>query len=360
MNRLAASLHCSRHCVPLILFRWLLLVLSAGLVIWKIGSAPERAATDLGLVLAIGYALAYLTLWTIRLPSLVKTTQGRLALLGTDVLLSYSAIWLAGNQGYTLTPFALGALILPGAVLGWRGALLSVLGYMTLDQLRQALPAGANQFHPPLLLDYSRVVLAAAIWPLSVVLQRHWPREGWRKPLHQQPATLPSAPIVLARPVEPVAPFPSPILSDPAIRRERLPAATLERRATRLQPAIRQVIDEMTHQGLQITLEIAGREQMLPPSYTRLVVKALEIALDNVRQHARTTAATVRLQQLPSQLILTVRDHGAGLLDGTAEPPGFHQLKLLRYRLHELGGSLEIIEPDDDGVQLTLSLPLTP
>jgi hypothetical protein len=54
-----------------------------------------------------------------------------------------------------------------------------------------------------------------------------------------------------------------------------------------------------------------------------------------------------------------VRDHGDGLLDGTTDLPGFHHLKLLRYQLNELGGTLQISEPDDDGVLFALTLPIS-
>jgi signal transduction histidine kinase len=52
-----------------------------------------------------------------------------------------------------------------------------------------------------------------------------------------------------------------------------------------------------------------------------------------------------------------VRDHGNGLLDGTADLPGFHQIKRLRYRLAEVEGTLDVREDDGGGVLFIVRIP---
>ncbi len=350
MDRLAAALHCTRQHLPLITLRWGLLAVTLLLAARDL----LQGQPFLPIFLATIFATILLVVWTVRLPSFAVPRRGVPVIIAGDLLLSWCAVWLAGGSGAALVPFALGALVLPGALGGWPGAAVAWMAAAALDLLWRAL--GPSSAHPPLLLDALRPALAAALWPLSAALDRRWPLARWRT------TTITSVPLLTASEPPPAATattFSLRELSDPPARRglEHPPSATLERRATKLQAVLRQVIAEA--HGLQVTFQVVGREGPLPPSHTQLISRALEIALDNVRQHAHTEQVNVQLYQTPQQVTLLVRDYGTGLLDGTAEPPGFHQLKLLRYRLDELGGSLAITEPDDRGVLLTFTLPIS-
>jgi signal transduction histidine kinase len=124
-----------------------------------------------------------------------------------------------------------------------------------------------------------------------------------------------------------------------------------------LYQAIRQAVAEAGEQGLHVQLVFDGDEPNLPLDHVQVLTKAVEVGLDNVHRHAETHEAEITLTSEPSDVLLIMRDHGAGLLDGTAEPPGFHQLKRLRYRVQEIEGTLEVLEDDGGGVVLRVRVP---
>ena len=76
-----------------------------------------------------------------------------------------------------------------------------------------------------------------------------------------------------------------------------------------------------------------------------------------VRQTPPRRAGRPRDATIDERVLLAIRDHGEGLLDGTAEPPGFHQLRRLRYRVEEVEGSLLVHEEVGGGVSVTLRVP---
>ena len=333
--------------LPLLVFRWLLLALTA-----VVGGVSVFDGTHPTSGWALAYAALYLLLWTMRLPSLVVQRRGSGLVCFIDIILSLNAVWLAGTAGAMFVPFALGALILPGALWGWPGSFLAAMIFLGCEAVRHWFAPGPSSAWA-LIYDYLRPVVAASIWPLSVELQK-------RRPLRQITATtLPRSTLQPAtRPLESGADALRGRGSGAGRIPDRPTSATLERRATRLHAAVRQLVADTEQRGLRVETVIEGRDAPLPPGYAALIAKAVEIALDNVRCHAHTDAATLHLAQTPQTIVLTVRDYGVGLWDGTAEPPGFHQLKLLRYRLHELGGTLDISEPPPEGVLFAVMLPL--
>ncbi len=124
-----------------------------------------------------------------------------------------------------------------------------------------------------------------------------------------------------------------------------------------LYASIREVVAEAEEQGLTVHLVFDGAEPALPQDHIQLLGKAIEVGLDNIRRHAHADEAEVTVAAEGSALLLTVRDHGIGLLDGTAEPPGFHQLRRLRYRLQEIEGALDVSEDEAGGVLLKIQVP---
>ena len=125
-----------------------------------------------------------------------------------------------------------------------------------------------------------------------------------------------------------------------------------------LHAALRQTIADAEEQGLVVQLVLNGPDPMLPPGHVQLMVKTVEVALHNIRCHAQTRDAEVTVTHEEENMLLIIRDRGTGLLDGTAEPPGFHQLKRLRYRAEEVEGSLDVREDVGGGVFVTLRVPI--
>jgi signal transduction histidine kinase len=88
------------------------------------------------------------------------------------------------------------------------------------------------------------------------------------------------------------------------------------------------------------------------------LLRCAEEGLRNTLHHAKASAVDVILDDDGEQLMLTVRDDGAGL----SEPPApeslrCHGLRLLRERARALGGSVTLSGVDGGGTALTMVLP---
>ena len=98
-------------------------------------------------------------------------------------------------------------------------------------------------------------------------------------------------------------------------------------------------------------------------SYTRtqgvVLLRCAEEGLRNVAAHARATEVDVILDDDGDQVMLTVRDNGAGLPqdDKLLESTSCHGLRLLRERARFLGGTLELRAGESGGAVLRLPLP---
>ena len=368
VKQIAAGSQTNHAFVPVIAFRGLLWALTITLFVTS-QPPPQSLDPSLVLILSAGTAV-YTILWSLRLPQIARRMARRPILLLADILLSMLPAWVSGGWLSPFLPFAFGALVLPGALFHWRGAAAAVGAYLLVDQLAgwTTWPAGTP---PPFvsgmfLLGYARPVIAASIWPLSVTLWRWRTRRETR---HTQPARVPRANVIPAARVEELSravirtPDQAAGLSAPATRTLAWPRSqTLERPPIlELHAAIRQVVADAEDRGLTVQLVMDGNDIPVPPGHLHLLTKAVDVGLDNILSHAHTREAEVTVAGYPGHnragVLITIRDHGTGLYDGTAEPPGFHQIKRLRYRLQEVEGSLEVREHDAGGVVFTVWLP---
>lgn len=346
---------------PAILFRWLLWTLSIGLL-----SAGEPVRLPWTTTLLLGtFSGSYTLVWTLRIADLTRIASRQPAILLLDVVLSLIPAWLSDGQAGPLAPFALGSLILPGMIFHWRGTLVGSLAYVVLGAMgnwaltRLRIVSIGGEY---LSLLQLRPLIVASVLPLSDVLWRH------RRMQHAPAAPMASTPSRSA--MQPRASLMLSMRAAAQARREEHPATatavhptqpypqTLERpRVTDLYGAIRLAIAEAEEQGLRVRLMTQGRPPALPPSHVQLIARAVEVTLDNVRCHARSLEAEVSVACAEDGVLLTIRDHGEGLLDGTAEPPGFHQLRRLRYRVEEVEGNLLVHEEVGGGVSVTIRVP---
>ncbi|SFD09643.1 sensor histidine kinase [Massilia yuzhufengensis] len=98
-------------------------------------------------------------------------------------------------------------------------------------------------------------------------------------------------------------------------------------------------------------------------AYTRaqgvVLLRCAEEGLRNVAAHARATDVEVILDDDGDQVMLTVRDNGAGLAgnDKVFDSNACHGLRLLRERARFLGGSLELAAHEAGGAALRVTLP---
>ena len=82
-------------------------------------------------------------------------------------------------------------------------------------------------------------------------------------------------------------------------------------------------------------------------------------ALTNVSKHARAKAVWIDLAFTARQVVLTIRDDGAGLAKTTStQPKRNYGLSTMRERALRIGAQLEIESPETGGTSVRVRVPL--
>ncbi|WP_369375814.1 sensor histidine kinase [Streptomyces sp. cg36] len=104
-------------------------------------------------------------------------------------------------------------------------------------------------------------------------------------------------------------------------------------------------------------VEVTGERRALTAEASQAVRRVAQEAMTNVRKHAPGAAVAVRLEYLPGEVALEVRDSGGGRCAGelTASGSGYGLLGM-RERAELLGGSLEA-GPEEEGFVVRLRVP---
>jgi signal transduction histidine kinase len=110
-------------------------------------------------------------------------------------------------------------------------------------------------------------------------------------------------------------------------------------------------------EGLAVRASLPDEEVQCSREQGVVLLRCAEEGLRNVQAHAQATEAELVLDDDGEQLMLTVRDNGAGPAGASV---GSHGLRLLRERARLLGGTLELSAHPDGGAALTLMLPRVP
>jgi signal transduction histidine kinase len=99
------------------------------------------------------------------------------------------------------------------------------------------------------------------------------------------------------------------------------------------------------------------------PDYSRpqavTLLRCVEEGLRNVVEHAKATAVEVILDDDGEQVMLTVRDNGAGVDGADLDSMRCHGLRLLRERARALGGTLTLCPGAQGGAAMTVTFPRT-
>jgi hypothetical protein len=349
--------------------RWIFWLLVLALV-WQ-GGAFARPESEAQHLLWMSYLTLYTLLWTLQLPRFVARARDGSVIVMYDLLLSALPIWFSGGWSSPFLPALLSVIVVPAIVRGWSGGLLVAAAVLAMDQIvlwTTALNPWELATGGQSLALLGRTLLpfgVAALTVLSGELWRWWQSRQRRAHEDRLPLrweyTPPQA--LMDRPTD-AAPltYDRPARAESSLARtwskERASQPTLERRApVTVQAALKHYMTDFQAAGVILALQIEGDERQLPPQVRALLIKAIEIALDNVLSHARAHETQVVLEMMPGAVALRVCDDGIGLFDGTAEPPGFHQIKRLRFRAQEMGGELRVAERDEGGVELHLCVP---
>ena len=88
------------------------------------------------------------------------------------------------------------------------------------------------------------------------------------------------------------------------------------------------------------------------------VLLAVKEALNNIVRHANASAAWLKVQVNPGELVIEIEDNGQGFDPSTA-PSGSDGLQNIRQRMAQVGGSFKAQSTPGSGTRLSLIVPLT-
>ena len=113
--------------------------------------------------------------------------------------------------------------------------------------------------------------------------------------------------------------------------------------------------------GLRADLEVVGDPRLASTEVDVAVLRLVQGALANVRQHAAASRVVVSLSYEPGELLVDVVDDGRGFdpsLVGPVTDAGGFGLRAMHERLAALGGTLSIESAPGEGTAIAASLPL--
>jgi signal transduction histidine kinase len=106
--------------------------------------------------------------------------------------------------------------------------------------------------------------------------------------------------------------------------------------------------------GLDVDLSVEGAVRSLPASVELCAYRIVQEGLTNVRRHARTGRASVRVRYGIDALEVSIEDDGAGTAAG--DPDG-HGLRGMRERAAMLGGAVSVGPLEQGGYRVSVILP---
>jgi hypothetical protein len=365
---------------------WLLVVALLGYM----GAFSRPTENSLALVL-LSYTTLYAVLWTRRLRHIIRWTNDGSIIILYDLILSSVPVLLSGGWASPFLPFALSVLIVPTISRGLRAGLYVAATFLAIDQIilwtawlfspniphpveiansgrmlslagREMIPLGSIELLGRTLLPFGVVTLVAAtarswIWYYRYAARRRRTDvdPDWRTPAGPPSFSRPAInrPLTYGR-IGPNAPHMERSLN----KTSGVQSTVLRRSSLGVEAALRVFKPELESAGVVLITDLEGDERLIPPQVLELLTRAVEVGLDNVILHAHAQSVAVSLRINNENVSLRIVDDGVGLFDGTAEPPGFHQLKRLRYRVAELDGEMRVEECAEGGVRMELHVPL--
>ncbi len=125
-------------------------------------------------------------------------------------------------------------------------------------------------------------------------------------------------------------------------------------RSSPLPERLEQLAQDLNATSIRASLHVVGEPRPLPMPVEVALYRAAQEAVTNVHRHAHASRVEITLRFGDDATIgLKVKDDGQG--DGSEAPPGVG-LELMRERLKELGGHLEV-ERSGEGFSVQLEVP---
>jgi signal transduction histidine kinase len=136
-----------------------------------------------------------------------------------------------------------------------------------------------------------------------------------------------------------------------------------------LQPQYEGNLSDMLHLIASKTAERAGFElqyrvrgtkrQLLPADVQRKILLILREAMNNVEQHAQAKVVNLSLLWEEPDLVITLEDDGIGFDPNDVSGFGHFGIQIMKQRIQEVSGSIEVISAPGQGSKIVLRCPLT-
>nr|MBP7342584.1 hypothetical protein [Syntrophaceae bacterium] len=131
-----------------------------------------------------------------------------------------------------------------------------------------------------------------------------------------------------------------------------------------LLPALLRRVEEfkMNQPGIHVDFSALGFKKRLRPEIELAIYRIVQEGLTNIAKHARATAVDVILTYSHPQVMLTIRDNGAGLpvpedAQESKRKEGIG-LVAMRERTLSLGGSFEVSSEQGKGTAIRVEIPV--
>ncbi len=374
-------------------YRWLAWLLAA-VVICMPGMLPAPSPLAIWLLVFTGVLNI---LATTMAHTYARVARRRPLILMLDVGVGVSLLWVSEGRLVPFGPYALSALVLPAAVLRWRGVLAISLAFVVLDQI--GLLAGdysdelaaSRMMHmalPPafamtcLLLSRLGQTRRGSSARTAAGGQMKWPSVSRAARRERDGSSSVGHIRTVARSqrrasAEAVSPEPPQVALEAAGLRISIashPGAAGHNQhmhntgygkpasghTGELAAVLHQLVGNFSREtAVDLRMNQSGTTQQLSSAKRAALVKLAQAALLNIRQHAHAHSALMTLAYADGAVTLTIEDDGIGLLDGTYQRPGIHSLRAIHYRLTEFDGHLEVFEGEHGGVTVRGVLPIS-
>jgi PAS domain S-box-containing protein len=123
-----------------------------------------------------------------------------------------------------------------------------------------------------------------------------------------------------------------------------------------LEAALHDLADQLAAVGVSVDVRVDPAVEALSGRTQTTLYRVVQEALSNIRRHSGADRCTVELVRTAAELVLSIRDGGAGF-DPAARTPGFGLMGMVE-RMRLAGGSCRIDSAPAAGTTVTARLPL--